>query len=141
MISIFTALAMLPGVASAADGIGSTSSGSITIRVEVPPLAAALQAQVDGAVGVDSVVDTKSAIMIRLPSTLSGSESATAALYYGSDMPVTLTPAQSANMTLTPAKAERLNGMIRQSFSFSSTSATQDFADQSAGMTFIVTPV
>lgn len=141
LISIFTALAIVPGVASAGENLGSTSSGSVTIRVAVPPLTAALQGQAEGAVGLNSVVDTKSAIMISLPSTVSSMEIATAAVYAGSDNPVTLFMGQTGHVSLTPSQTQRMNGMIRQSFTFSIRASSTLLAEQSRGMTFVVTPV
>lgn len=141
LIAILTAFVIAPVAAHAGENLGSTSSGSITIRVQVPPLAAALQAQAEGAVGINSVVDTRSAVMISLPSTVSELEIATAAVYSGSDMPVVFAADRKANVAISSPHSQRLNGMTRQSFTFSTATAGGALTPEGAGMTFVVTPV
>ncbi|HUD92113.1 hypothetical protein [Sphingobium sp.] len=116
-------MAMSPSIANAFVTDGSMSSGSITIRVEIPPIAAALQAQAEGAVGIASVSDAKSAVMISLPSEISSSEGGRAAIYTGSDMPVTFMPATGSALDLSPSQSTRLNGMVKKAFTFAPLSA------------------
>lgn len=124
IISVLSMMAMTPATAQALTDVGTTSSGSITVRVEVPPIAAALQAQAEGAVGISSVSDAKSAVMVNLPSEISTREGGNAAIYYGSDIPVIFAPAAGSALILTSSRSSRMNGMIRESFSFAPLSAS-----------------
>jgi hypothetical protein len=116
-IMILTALGIVPLAAHASEGAGMTSSGSITIRVVIPPIAAALQAQAEGAVGIWTVEDGKSALMINLPSSVDGKQNATAMVYHGSDMPIAIVADANSMVTLTSMRPTRLNGLTRESFS------------------------
>lgn len=115
-IMIVTALGMAPLAAHASEGAGTTSSGSVTIRVVIPPIAAALQAQAEGAVGIWTVEDEKSALMINLPSSVDGKQNAAAMVYHGSDMPIAIAADANSAVTLTSARPTRLNGLTRESF-------------------------
>ncbi|HEX7858449.1 MAG TPA: hypothetical protein VF503_32600 [Sphingobium sp.] len=114
LIAILSAMMVTPAAVHAE--VGNSSAGSMTIRVEIPPFAAALQAQSEGAVGIASVVDTKSALMVSIPSTISSAQGAGASVYHGSDAPVVVATQPGSQITLTPSRSSQLNGMVRESF-------------------------
>ncbi len=136
-------LGAIPGIANASSAIGTQSSGTVTITVDIPPISAALRAQAEGAVGLWTVTDSTSSLMIKLPDSVGVADPATAAIYHGSNVQFDVS-VESPRVQIAAKAPEAMNGMTRESFGLEAKSLAGGVADNSsetaAGpVTFLVT--
>ncbi|MDB5714166.1 MAG: hypothetical protein JWO15_1563 [Sphingomonadales bacterium] len=110
------AAAALSGIAHASPLIGNPSAGAVNITVDIPPFAAALKAQGEGAVGLWTVTDSNSGLMLRLPEKIEGANAASISIYHSSGVQFFVS-APAEQFAIASTTSDRLNGMIRESFS------------------------
>lgn len=92
------------------------SSGTVTITVEIPPFAAGLAAQAEGAVGLWTMVDNQSTLMIKLPDSISrGGADVEAAVFTPASAPFSVS-VLNAGMKVAPQQTRSSNGLIRHGF-------------------------
>jgi hypothetical protein len=120
------ALAAMPTLAQASPEVGTQSTGSVSIRVVIPPFAAALRAQSEGAVGLWTIANT-SGLMIQLPDQIEANGKVDAAIYRSRDVQFTVS-VKSPMVELKPKTAEVLNGLTRESFGLAAKSLPNDAA-------------
>lgn len=103
------------------------TSGNVTITVNIPPFAAGLAAQAEGAVGLWTMVTDQSTLMVKLPDSLPIGETAVeAAVFSAAGTPFRLALTGSS-LDLAPAAISASNGLIRHGFTLrNSVVARQD---------------
>lgn len=107
------AIALSTAPAQAAD---AQSTGSVTITVNIPPFAAGLAAQAEGAVGLWTMTDDQSTLMVKLPESLPGSESQVeAAIFTPSSAPFSVS-VTNPGMEVAPLQIKATNGLVRHGF-------------------------
>lgn len=116
-ISVLTALAfgLSSQLAYAASG-DAQSSGAVTITVEIPPFAAGLAAQAEGAVGLWTMVDNQSTLMIKLPDSVrrDGGD-IEAAVFSPASAPFSIA-VLNPGMKVAAQEARSNNGLVRHGF-------------------------
>ena len=113
-ISGIALLSVAPANASELNG---GSSATMTITVTIPPFLAALAAQQEGAVGLWTVTDDKSALMIKTPDTVVAGQEGEAAIYSGSSVLFSLLPEVGTSLLIKERGTTVDNGLRRQAFS------------------------
>jgi hypothetical protein len=111
-------LAMFAGLsaqsAHAASG-DMQSSSTVTITVEIPPFAAGLAAQAEGAVGLWTMIDSQSTLMVKLPDAINDDEDIEAAVFTSASTPVSVGLLDS-NAEVALRQASSSNGLVRHGF-------------------------
>ncbi|RYG79681.1 MAG: hypothetical protein EON59_15860 [Alphaproteobacteria bacterium] len=110
------AAAALVSALFTAPAAAQEASGNVTITVNIPPFAAGLAAQAEGAVGLWTMVDDQSTLMVKLPGALEKGESAVeAAVFSAASTPFKLAVAGSS-LELAASTRTASNGLIRHGF-------------------------
>lgn len=120
---LVTSVAAFAASSASASDYGHSSSATMTITVTIPPFLAALAAQQDGAVGLWTVTDDKSALMIKTSDLVIGEDSETA-IYSGRAMLFSVAPEVGAGLEIKATGATSDNGLRRQSYNVSTSLAT-----------------
>ena len=135
VLGIMTAafLVGLPGVASAggANFGGSRSSGTTTFTVEIPPVAAALAAQRDGAIGLWTIANPHDGLMLNLPKGASDGN-AVGTIYNGVETVFDASLESNPYLELMAGDASDSSGLRRQDLAFRRTSAAAQGTGQVA---------
>lgn len=138
-------VALLTGLtaqsAHAASGDAQTS-GTVTITVEIPPFAAGLAAQAEGAVGLWTMIDNQSTLMVKLPDTVSSDDGdVQAAIFTAVSTPFSVSVADMG-MNVALQRPTVTNGLVRHGFTLrhSGTVASANEAIQDTA-TFVISGV
>ena len=111
--SLAVALSAVPAHAAGAD---AQNTGTVTITVNIPPFAAGLAAQAEGAVGLWTMTDDQSTLMVKIPESLGSDENQVeAAIFTPASAPFNLSVA-NLGMEVAPAQIRVSNGLVRHGF-------------------------
>jgi hypothetical protein len=137
-------LALALGLAPTAALAGGTSD-SFSISVTLPPIAAALQAQAQGAVGLSTLDQPGGGLMVRAPDALAQGTPGTLDVFTLKGAVVSVrvadggpSGAPSALASVTPVATTPLNGMDRNTFSIAPASGALDPQDPNANVVSLV---
>ena len=100
-----------------ASDAGSESTGTVTITVNIPPFAAGLAAQGEGAVGLWTVSTDSSALMLKIPDTLTSNEAAEAAVFTNGNTLFDVAVDAPSRVEITRTGMRVDNGLVRQGLS------------------------
>ncbi|WP_301075662.1 hypothetical protein [Sphingomonas sp.] len=115
-----------------ASELGSRDSSTFSITVNIPPIAAALDAQAEGAVGLWTVSSNQAALMIKMPDRVSSDADVEAAIFSSGGALFSLSAPQSP-LVISAKSSTIKNGLRRESF------ALRAAADSKAnGLTVLV---
>jgi hypothetical protein len=121
MVRFATMLAYTVGVLAAApvqaSDLGSESTGTVTITVNIPPFAAGLAAQGEGAVGLWTVSTDSSALMLKIPDRLTSNEAAEAAIFTNGNTLFDVAVDAPSRVEITRTGMRVDNGLVRQALS------------------------
>lgn len=136
LVAFTAALTAAPAHATGAD---AQASGTVTITVNIPPFAAALAAQAEGAVGLWTMVDSQSALMVKLPNSIDNSEGEVeAAVFTPASAPFSVS-VTNPGMKIASGKVAMRNGLVRHGFLLrrSGTSVSTNVAPERVAMLVI----
>lgn len=111
LIAIAGALVPIGGAAAQ-----TSSSGTATITVVVPPIAAAIEAAQAGAAGLWTLSEGAETFMVRLPGELNAGGEAELSLYHVPGLVMTVTPARAGAPAPRREETVDLNGLRRETF-------------------------
>lgn len=115
-LGIAMCAAALSSVPAYATGMDAQSSGSVTITVNIPPFAAGLAAQAEGAVGLWTMIDDQSTLMVKLPDSVSsGGGEVEAAVFTPASAPFSVS-VTNPGMKVASLQSTASNGLIRHGF-------------------------
>jgi hypothetical protein len=121
MVRFATMLAYTVGVLAAApvqaSDLGSESTGTVTITVNIPPFAAGLAAQSEGAVGLWTISTDSSALMLKIPDRLTSNEAAEAAIFTNGNTLFDVAVDAPSRVEITRTGMRVDNGLVRQALS------------------------
>ncbi|MHA3840733.1 hypothetical protein ACX0GZ_05880 [Sphingomonas aestuarii] len=106
----------------------------MTITVTIPPFLAALAAQRDGAVGLWTVTDDRSALMVKTPNEIVAGAVSEAAIYHGSSMLFSVAADAQAPFAVRPGATTSDNGLRRRAFLIAPTGKPIDRAASSTAL-------
>lgn len=113
LVALLTGLSAQSAHAAGAD---AQTSGTVSITVEIPPFAAGLAAQAEGAVGLWTMVDNQSTLMVKLPDTVSNADGdVEAAIFTAVSTPFSLSVVDAA-MNVALQQPTVTNGLVRHGF-------------------------
>lgn len=108
---------MLAAAPAQASDLGSESTGSVTITVNIPPFAAGLAAQGEGAVGLWTVSTDSSALMLKIPDRLTSNEAAEAAIFTSGNTLFDVAVDAPSRVEIVRTGMRVDNGLVRQALS------------------------
>lgn len=115
-LGILAVAAALSVGSTHAAAANSQSSDAMTITVTIPPFAAGLAARDEGAVGLWTMTDDQSALMVKLPNSLDGSESELeAAVFSSASTPVSVSTS-NVGVQIEPVAPTISNGLVGRRF-------------------------
>ena len=127
MVRFATMFACTLGVFAAAPAqasdAGAESTGTVTITVNIPPFAAGLAAQGEGAVGLWTVSTDSSALMLKLPDTLTSDKAADAAIFTNGNTVLDVSVDAPSRLEIVRTGSRVDNGLVRQALSLRSLDA------------------
>jgi hypothetical protein len=107
---------MLSAMPAHAAGADAQNTGSVTITVNIPPFAAGLAAQAEGAVGLWTMTDDQSTLMVKIPDSFaSGENQVEAAIFTAAGTPFSLS-VTNPGIEVAPAQVQISNGLVRRGF-------------------------
>jgi hypothetical protein len=110
-------LGVLAAVPAQASDAGAESTGAVTITVNIPPFAAGLAAQGEGAVGLWTVSTDSSALMLKLPDTLTSDKAAEAAIFTNGNIVLDISVDAPSRIEIVRTGSRVDNGLVRQALS------------------------
>ena len=121
MVRFATMVACTVGVLAAAPAqasdLGGESTGTVTITVNIPPFAAGLAAQGEGAVGLWTVSTDSSALMLKIPDTLTSNEATEAAIFTSGNTLFDVAVDAPSRVEIVRTGMRVDNGLVRQALS------------------------
>ncbi|MDF2602827.1 hypothetical protein [Sphingomonas sp.] len=112
---IGAALTLVFASPAAAAELGSHDSSTFRITVNIPPIAAALAAQAEGAVGLWTVSSSQAPLMIKMPDRVSPDADVEAAVFSSGGMLFSLSAPQ-APLIINATSSTVNNGLRREAF-------------------------
>lgn len=109
-------LGVLAAAPAQASDVGNESTGTVTITVNIPPFAAGLAAQGEGAVGLWTVSTDGSALMLKLPDTLTD-KAAEAAIFTSGNTVLDVSVDAPSKLEIVRTGMRADNGLVRQALS------------------------
>lgn len=110
-------LGVLAAAPAQASDAGSESTGTVTITVNIPPFAAGLAAQGEGAVGLWTVSTDSSALMLKLPDMLTADKVAEAAIFTNGNTVLDVSVDAPSKLEIVRTGTRTDNGLVRQALS------------------------
>lgn len=110
-------LSVLAAAPAQASDAGAESTGAVTITVNIPPFAAGLAAQGEGAVGLWTVSTDSSALMLKLPDTLTSDKAADAAIFTNGNTVLDISVDAPSRLEIVRTGSRVDNGLVRQALS------------------------
>jgi hypothetical protein len=111
------AVGVLVAAPAQASDLGSESTGTVTITVNIPPFAAGLAAQGEGAVGLWTVSTDSSALMLKIPDTLTSNEATEAAIFTSGNTLFDVAVDAPSRVEIVRTGMRVDNGLVRQALS------------------------
>lgn len=130
------ALGTLVAAPAQASDFGAESTGTVTITVNIPPFAAGLAAQAEGAIGLWTVSTDSSALMLKLPDTLPSDKAAEAAIYTSGNNLFDVSADSASKIEIVRTGSRVDNGLVRQTLSLRPLDGA--LADPSAPVTMFI---
>jgi hypothetical protein len=110
-------LGVLAAAPAQASDAGAESTGTVTITVNIPPFAAGLAAQGEGAVGLWTVSTDSSALMLKLPDTLTSDKAADAAIFTNGNTVLDISVDAPSRLEIVRTGSRVDNGLVRPALS------------------------
>lgn len=120
-------ISSVPAYAGAAD---SESSAAVRITLTIPPFAAGLAAQAEGAVGLWTMNGSKVPLMVKLPDAI-GQGDSEAAIFTTGGTPVRIASSSPA-VSVAPQTRVTNNGLVRHGFALRYDRSNRDAAPSDA---------